>query len=468
MATLPDRAAAPPLGTALPESIPVPPAAGRPLFRREAFLLLFCAAFACLLFVLWTWIEREPLARVPDESRAFLRNLQGLLAPFLAAYVAARVYSAMVARDERELQRHRLLLAHILDTSIDGILTLDPDDRVSTWNRGAEQIFGWSEEEILGKHASVLYPPGYGAQRELDALRRGTDQRGVLRAHSGERITRDGRHIRCEISSTVLRDAQGRYAGRASIVRDVTERDRIREELNRRESLAAIGEMAAAVAHEIKNPLAGIGGAVQVLGRGFKAEDPRAEVVQEIQRQVRRLDETIRDLLTFARPPRPRPAPLDLKELCERILRALAEEPDLKGHRIELVVPHGTLVRADPQLLENILVNLLLNAGQALGTRSGRIRVGATDQADKTLITVADDGPGIPEDVLPRLFKPFFTTRAQGTGLGLAVVHKFVLAMGGRIEVKTGPGQGATFVVVLPRPKEALEAERGGARGGTA
>jgi PAS domain S-box-containing protein len=455
MAALTDRAA-PPLGTALPESIPLPPAEARQLLRREAFLLLFCAAFAAVLFLLWKWIEREPLGDTAEESRIFFRNLQELLAPFLTAYIAARIHSGMVARDERQLQRHRLLLAHILDTSIDGILTLDAEDRVSTWNRGAEQIFGWKEEEILGKHAAVLYPPAYDAQRELDALRRGTDQRGVLRAHSGDRITRDGRHIRCEISSTVLRDAHGAYAGRASIVRDVTERDRIREELNRRESLAAIGEMASAVAHEIKNPLAGIAGAVQVLGRGFPADDPRAEVVGEIQHQVRRLDETIRELLTFAKPPRPRPAPFDLREFAERILRVLGEEPDLKRHRMELVIPYGTVVRADPQLLENILVNLLLNAGQALGARPGRIRLEAREQADKTLLSVSDDGPGIPEEVLPRLFKPFFTTKAQGTGLGLAIVRKFVLAMGGRVEVRTGPSQGATFVVVLPRPKEAI------------
>ncbi len=457
MAALSDRAA-PPLGAALPESIPLPPAAARQFLRREVFLLLFCAAFAGIVFLLWMWIEREPLGGLSEESRSFFRNLQAIVAPFLTAYVAARVYSAMVARDERQLQRHRLLLAHILDTSIDGILTLDSEDKVSTWNRGAEQIFGWKEEEILGKHAALLYPPGYDAQRELDALRRGVDQRGVLRAHSGDRITRDGRHIRCEISSTVLRDGHGRYAGRASIVRDVTERDRIREELNRRESLAAIGEMAAAVAHEIKNPLAGIGGAVQVLGRGFPADDPRFEVVKEIHHQVRRLDETVRGLLTFAKPPRPCPAPLDLREFAERILRVLAEEPDLKRHRLEVVIPYGTVVRADPQLLENILLNLLLNAGQALGSRPGRIRLEAREQVDKTLVSVTDDGPGIAEDVLPRLFKPFFTTKAQGTGLGLAVVHKFVLAMGGRIEVQTGPGQGTTFTLVLPRPKEAVRA----------
>jgi hypothetical protein len=150
---------APPLGTALPESIPLPPAAARQLLRREAFLLLFCAAFASVLFVAWKWIEREPLAGMAEDSRTLFRNLQALVAPFVTAYVAARVYSAMVARDERQLQRHRLLLAHILDTSIDGILTLDADDRVFTELRGGADL-RLEGGGHLGKHASLLYPPG--------------------------------------------------------------------------------------------------------------------------------------------------------------------------------------------------------------------------------------------------------------------------------------------------------------------
>jgi len=456
MASASERAApAPGLGGTLPESIPLPPGAERHLLRREGFLLLFCALFAGTIFVLWAWIDHTFLTGVAEETRRPWANLKDILGPFLTAYVAARLYSGMVSRYERQLQRHRLLLAHILDTSVDGILTLDDQDRVSTWNRGAEQIFGYPEEEILGQHASILYPPEVDALKEMAALRRAVSHRGVLRAHYGERITRDGRRIRCEVSATVLRDAHGNYAGRASIVRDVTERDRIRDELTRRENLAAIGEMAAAVAHEIKNPLAGIGGAVQVIGKEFKADDPRAEVIGEIQYQVRRLDETIRDLLTFARPTTPRFAAMDLAEVTARILRVLKEEPDLKPHKIEVSIPAGTVVRADPQFLENVLLNLLLNAGQALGQSSGHIAIRVEEEADRTRISVSDDGPGIPEDVLSRLFKPFFTTKSRGTGLGLTIVRKLVGAMGGRIEVETRHGQGTTFTVVLPRPGEA-------------
>jgi signal transduction histidine kinase len=295
-------------------------------------------------------------------------------------------------------------------------------------------------------------------QLAVDALREVVQREGVIRAHEVERVTKEGNRIRTEISSTVLRDAHGRYAGRASIVRDVTERDRIRDELTRRESLAAIGEMAAAIAHEIKNPLAGIAGAVKVIGRAFPPGDERAEVVQEVQDQVRRLDETIRDMLTFARPTTARFATMNLLELTTRILRVLGEEPVLKSHTIAVDIPPDLRVTADPQLLENILLNLLLNAGQALGDGPGRIIVRATETPDRTRIAVADDGPGIPEEVLPRLFKPFFTTRTRGTGLGLTIVRKFVSVMDGRIEVETRPGGGTTFTVVLPRGAEARRA----------
>jgi PAS domain S-box-containing protein len=445
-------------GAQLPAGIPLPPVEEEHFLRREAVLLLFCAAFAATVFGIWKSVEQAFLEGFHTEVRRPIENLKDILVPFLTAYVAARLYTSMLRFYERQLERERVLLAHIMETSADGIVTLDANDQISTWNRGAEHIFGYSEKEILGKHASVLYLPGREGMDELAELRRAVERTGFVRSHTGQRVKRDRTVISTEISTTVIRDEQGRYVGRASIFRDVTERDRIRAEMARRESLAAIGEMAAAVAHEIKNPLAGIGGAVQVIGRAFAAADPRAEVVEEIQSQVRRLDETIRDLLTFARPTVPRYAELEFKGFMDRILSVLGKVPELQPLTVEVDVPDDLQVTADPQLLENIIVNLLLNAGQAMGGREGRIVVTARGGPEETRITVADEGQGITEEVLAKLFKPFFTTRARGSGLGLTITRKFVEVMGGRIDLETEVGKGSSFTVVLPRHKETRSA----------
>ena len=189
---------------------------------------------------------------------------------------------------------------------------------------------------------------------------------------------------------------------------------------------------------------------MRVIGRAFPDDDPRSEVVDEIQNQVRRLDITIRDLLTFSRPIEPRLGRIDLKEFVDRILRVLGEEPILKRHGVLVDVAAGLEVSADPQLLENILVNLLLNAGQAMKEDKGRIVIHAIAEPGEARIAVADNGPGIPHDVKDKLFKPFFTTKTRGTGLGLTIVRKFVEVMGGRIDVDTAVGEGTTFTVVLP------------------
>ena len=438
--------------TPLPEASPLGPPHDDHLFRREAFLLLVCAGFAASVFLLWAWASSALLAEMSPAERAPYERVKDILAPFLTAYMAAKMHSSMVRRYGGQLKRQRLLLSHIFDQAADGIVTLDTNDCVATWNAGAQQIFGYTEDEILGQHASVLYPDDDSSLEELKGLREEVEQAGLLKAHYRVRVTKEGRRIMTEVSSTALRDDRGEYVGRASIFRDVTERDRIRDELARRESLASIGEMAAAVAHEIKNPLAGIGGAIEVIGRDFAPDDPRTEVVAEIQNQVRRLDETIRDLLTFARPIVAHLGDIELRAFIERILSVLGEEPVLKRHEIVVEVASDLIVRADPQLLENIVVNLLLNAGEAM-REPGRIAMEATEDPSRTKMTITDNGPGIPEDVVDRLFKPFFTTKTRGTGLGLTNVRKFVEVMGGKIRVRTG-GDGTCFTVVLPRETE--------------
>ena len=183
------------LGATLPESIPLPAARNDHLMRREAFLLLFCAVFAGAVFLLWSWINHTFLIDLTPEARRPYDNLNGILGPFLTAFLTARLYSAMVRRYERQLQRHRLLLAQILDTSADGILTLDAQDLISTWNRGAQQIFGYRGDEIIGQHAAVLYPPRQDALKEIEANQRRSRGRNVLRREieqSGLRLSMRG------------------------------------------------------------------------------------------------------------------------------------------------------------------------------------------------------------------------------------------------------------------------------------
>ena len=128
------------------------------LLRREAFLLLFCAAFAAAVFLLWSWADTTVMRDINEDTRTAVTRLKDLLGPFLTAYVAARLYSSMVRRYGRQLQRHRQLLAHIIDTSADGIVTLDANDCIATWNRGAEQIFGYAERDILGRALEAMSP----------------------------------------------------------------------------------------------------------------------------------------------------------------------------------------------------------------------------------------------------------------------------------------------------------------------
>jgi len=243
----------------------------------------------------------------------------------------------------------------------------------------------------------------------------------------------------------VLRDRARAEAERAR------ERDRLEQERVRTASLVATGELAAAVAHELKNPLQGILGAIDIIARDFPPGDRRAAIARELTAQVNRLDETVRDLLVFARPQVPKRAPVELRPFVERLLAFLHSERDLETIGLRTEIPEGTYVQADPAMLEEVLLNLILNAGQAMEEKGGAVTIGAsTDASGAAVVLVADEGKGIPPEVLSEIWKPFFTTKSRGSGLGLTIVRKIVEAHGGRIDVESEPGRGARFRVTLP------------------
>jgi len=235
-----------------------------------------------------------------------------------------------------------------------------------------------------------------------------------------------------------------------------------REQMMRAERLASIGEMAAGVAHEIKNPLAGLAGATQVLAQGFGPEDPRYPVVQEMLRLTDRLDKTIRDLLSFARESVPNWQRVNLNEVVEKSL-FFVEREDAGGREgVELELdPAMPEVPMDPQQIQQVLLNLIINARHAVGSR-GKVVVrtaarptcrddGVAPGEEYVEVSVRDNGPGIPPEKLQEIFKPFYTTKNQGTGLGLPISRKIVEGHGGHIHVVSRMGEGSVFYVWLPK-----------------
>ncbi len=228
------------------------------------------------------------------------------------------------------------------------------------------------------------------------------------------------------------------------------ERRAVKEQLTRAEHLAEIGQLAASLAHEIKNPLAGISGAIQIMRDGMRADDPHRPIVNEILGQISRLDATVKDLLFYARPNPPRATTLALGDVVTRVLSLLREEPALQRVRIvHEPGPSDAAIHADDTQIEQLLINLILNAAHA-SPDGGAIHLRITQHAGHIRLAVMDRGTGMAPEVRDQAFEPFFTTKAKGTGLGLSICRRIVDAHGGNIELESELGRGTTVIVDLP------------------
>ena len=215
--------------------------------------------------------------------------------------------------------------------------------------------------------------------------------------------------------------------------------------------LATLGEVAASIAHEIRNPLAGISGAIQVLTGECEAGDPRREVLEEIRKEILRLNKRVTELLIFARPAAPRLEQANPRELLKFALKLIAGDPAFREVQVSVRAQDSLPdVWVDPGQIQQVLLNLLLNAAQAMNGR-GRIRLEARSSGGGQIeFAVEDTGPGVAEAIVDKVFKPFFTTRQEGTGLGLAISSKIVESHGGTIELGKGRGGSARLTFRLP------------------
>ncbi len=379
-------------------------------------------------------------------NTSLLKNKHGEVTGIIAFGMDMR----SVTRLENRLMKQEQYLANILSSSAEAIITLDENHTVRSWNRGAEMIFGYSEEEMVGSSFLPLIPNDLSPEEELTSLVNTIKKIKYIRDYETERLTKDGRRIRVLVTATALYDDAGKFIGRSAFIRDITESKKMEETLIRAEKLAAIGELSASLAHEIKNPLAGIDGAINVIGKKFSNDESLLEIFEEIKRQIKRLNTTIDDLLDYASPREPDPKACDINSVMEKTMLLLKREPRMSG--VRLLTHFGDdlpLVVIDSDQIEQVFLNIILNALAAIESK-GTLEITSGISNSSVFVKIKDDGKGIEPGIMSRIFDPFFTTRSKGTGIGLSISKNYVESNNGKLEVSSEPGKGSEFTVLFP------------------
>jgi PAS domain S-box-containing protein len=336
----------------------------------------------------------------------------------------------------------------IVESAVDGIVVIDAHGRIEAFNPAAERLFGYAEGEVTGQNVEVLMPSPYHEQHDTYLARyHVTGERKII--GSGREVTgrrRDGSTFPLHLSVGELAvKGERKFTG---ILHDLSGRVQMEAQLRDQATLARLGEMAAVVAHEVKNPLAGIRGAIQVLGGRLPASGTEAMVIKEIVGRIDTLTGLMGDLLLFARPPQPRVSSVEVAALVTTTAGLLAEDPALSQVEIR-VEGSAPPVSADPELLKIVFHNLLVNGAHAMHGK-GRILVDVRAVDSICEVTFTDSGPGIPPAIREKIFTPFFTTKPRGSGLGLPTSKSLIEAHHGRISIQCPPEGGTAVTIQLP------------------
>jgi two-component system sensor kinase FixL len=351
-------------------------------------------------------------------------------------------------RLEERLRASEARWRAVIESAVDGIIVIDLHGRVEAFNHAAVRLFGYSEAEVVGRNVDMLMPSPYHEEHDGYLSRYLATGRakiiGIGREVTGRR--KDGTTFPLHLSvGQVEIEGQRKFTG---IVHDLTSRVRIEEQLREQASLARLGEMAAVLAHEIKNPLAGMRGALQVIGSRLPAGSPDAAMTGEIIARIDGLDSLMKDMLLFARPPKPNRRPTEMAPLVAVTARLLKEDAALRNVDVD-VEGSSPPVSVDAEMLKMVIQNLLVNGAHAMNGR-GRIRVDITSLDGTCQMVFTDTGPGIPPDVLGKVFTPFFTTKSRGTGLGLPTARRLIEAHNGNIAITCPPTGGTVVSIRLP------------------
>ncbi|CAO3426635.1 two-component system sensor histidine kinase AtoS [Azospirillum doebereinerae] len=343
----------------------------------------------------------------------------------------------------RALLDARSLTENILHSIADGVVAVDRAGRVTAINPAAEQMTGWTTAAVLGQPYGALFrPDGRFASALLDTLETGQEHIGVPLDLPTARQT-----LHVAVSSSLLRDSRDQTIGAVVVLKDLTEQRRLRTQIMRADRLAALGELVAGIAHEVRNPLTSIRGFMQFLESSDDVKEWQ-RYAPLIVRQVDSLNRLVTELLEFGRPRPPSIRPVQVNDLIREV-SLLAGRKSNARVALELA-PGLPLVEADGEALKQVVLNLIINAIQAIA-ETGTIRISTADEEGReAVVVVADDGAGIAPENLDKVFDPFFSTKLNGTGLGLAMVHRIVDAHNGTITVASTPAAGTTVTLRLP------------------
>jgi two-component system sensor histidine kinase PilS (NtrC family) len=436
-------------------------AAGTIRFRRGALQVATLSALLYLGIVMaqyvdvvpyWMAIQGMELPTWRFAQYTVAINLFGFLAvALLAGSLAERLRSAdaRLAVASHQIADLRAYNEYVIDSLLSGLATTDVEGRVLTFNRAAATITGVPADQAVGQNVSEVLqlPPTVRAQ--LITLVQTRSLRVDLEYRNGH-----GRLLDIGMMATMIAFPDGRN-GYLFTFQDVTALKRLERNARLQQRLAAVGEMAAGIAHEIRNPLASMSGSIQVLRQELPLSEDQAQLMDIVLRESERLNDTIRSFLAYARPQKFAVAHLDLGKVVSdaaTLLRNSSEARDT--HKVDVrVPPHPVWYEADENQIRQIVWNIATNGLRAM-PQGGRLLLSVeTDHAtsqEEVVLSVEDEGRGIPADELDSIFQPYHGSFERGTGLGLAIVHRIVTDYGGVIQVSSTVGIGTTVRVRLP------------------
>jgi two-component system sensor histidine kinase PilS (NtrC family) len=404
------------------------------------------------------WLGPDPVAL--PSTRVAMYTVGTNVFAFVAVALLSGSLAEGARRADRRFEQASSAIAdlkafnqHVIDSLTSGLATTDRTGRLLTFNRAAETITGYMARHVIGKPASEVLqmPPQFSALLAQD-LEGPQGRRADYAYRAGDGTPKD---IGLSIAHLVTPDGR---AGFLLTFQDVTGLRRLEREARRKQRLAAVGEMAAGIAHEIRNPLASLRGSIQILRQELALNEEQAQLMDIVLRESERLNETIRSFLSYARPQRRESTRFDVARMLNDAAVLLRNSADVKPeHRIEVDTSADAVWHeADENQLRQIVWNLATNGLRAMPD-GGCLTLGAalevpaaTGDGGRLALRVSDQGVGIPAEELDGIFQPFHGTFAKGTGLGLAIVHRIVSDNDGEIQIESEVGKGTTVSVRLP------------------